>query len=60
MNELERKRKANMIAVIMTTTGILFFIAMAFGVLQFKYAMFFGVACFILATMTRRLMKQEN
>lgn len=60
MNDSDKNRKANAVAIVLMTMGILFFIAMAFGVMQFKYAMFLGVACFILATMARRLMAQLN
>ncbi len=45
------------IATILMTVGILFFIAMAFQILEWKYAIFAGVSCFILANMVRRLAK---
>ena len=51
---------AKVVAILLTTVGILFFIAMAFQVLPWKYAMFGGVACFILATAVRRISKQSN
>ena len=51
---------ANTAAIILTTVGILFFIAMAFQVLPWKYAMFGGVACFILAGAVRRILRQSS
>lgn len=51
---------ANAAAIILTTVGILFFIAMAFQVMPWKYAMFGGVACFILAGAVRRILRQSS
>jgi hypothetical protein len=56
MNEKEAK----MAAMGLTTIGILFFIAMAFQVLPYKYAIFGGVACFIIAGLVRRLGKEAE
>ena len=46
--------------IILTTVGILFFIAMAFRLLPSNYALFGGVACFILAGMARRIVRQRE
>jgi hypothetical protein len=48
------------IAIVLTTVGIIFFIAMAFQVMAYKYAIFAGVTCFILATMVRRIAAQRE
>ena len=40
--------------------GILFMIAMAFQILPFNYAIFAGVACFILAGTVRRLGRERE
>ncbi len=43
-------------AIILSTLGVLFMMAMAFGVLLPRsYSLFLGVACFILAGMVGRL-----
>jgi hypothetical protein len=47
-------------AIILTTIGIIFFIAMAFRILPSNYALFAGVACFILAGMVRRIGRQRE
>ena len=52
--------KANAIAIMVMTLGIIFFIAMAFDVMPRNYALFAGVACFVLATMVRRIMMQKR
>ena len=51
---------AKIAAILLTTLGVLFFIAMAFQVMPGKYALFGGVACFILAGAVRRIMRQSN
>ena len=52
--------KANLIAIGLSTLGVLFFIAMAFQILPWNYAIFAGVACMILAGAVRRYMAQSN
>jgi hypothetical protein len=52
--------KANMIAIGLTTAGIIFFMAMAFQILPWNYAIFAGVSCFILAGAIRRYMAQTK
>ncbi|MCI0487596.1 MAG: hypothetical protein L0229_13475 [Blastocatellia bacterium] len=52
--------KANVIAMMVMTLGIIFFIAMAFGVMPRNYALFAGVSCFIIATMVRRISVQKK
>lgn len=52
--------KVNIIAMMVMTLGIIFFIAMAFGVMPRNYALFAGVSCFIIATMVRRIMIQKR
>ncbi len=55
MENLENIRQANMVAQLIRLIGILFFIAMAFQILTWKYAMFGGVACFIIAPIIRKI-----
>ena len=40
---------------LLTTVGILFFIAMGFQIMSWKYAIFSGVACLMLAATIRRI-----
>jgi len=49
-------RTANAVAHIVRTIGLLFFIAMAFGLMSWKYAIFAGTACMIIAPLVKRLM----
>ncbi len=52
----EKIRMANAVAHIIRTVGVLFYIAMAFSVMSWKYAIFAGTACMIIAPAVRRLM----
>lgn len=52
--------QANLIAIVLSTLGILFFMAMAFKILPQNYATFAGVACFILAGMVKRLLAPKK
>jgi hypothetical protein len=47
--------KANLIAVVLGTLGVLFFMAMAFGLLPQNLAIFAGIACFIIAGAVKRV-----
>ncbi|HYH84476.1 MAG TPA: hypothetical protein VEX60_03275 [Pyrinomonadaceae bacterium] len=50
------RQTANTLGVIFGVLGILFMLAMAFGVfLPRMYALFLGVACFVIAPAFRRL-----
>ncbi len=49
-------RSANAVAYILRTVGALFYIAMAFSVMPWRYAVFAGTACMIIAPAVRRLM----
>lgn len=60
MNTDQKIRQANRVAHVLRIIGILFFIAMAFQVITWKYAMFGGVACFILAPAVRRILLGEE
>ena len=51
---------AKVAAIILSTLGILFMIAMAFQILPFNIAIFAGVACFILAGTVRRIGHQRD
>jgi hypothetical protein len=51
---------ANIVAIGLTTLGIIFFIAMAFQILPGKYAIFAGVVCFILAGAIRRYLAKTR
>ena len=55
----ENIRKANSVAHIIRIVGILFYIAMAFGLMQWKYAIFAGTACMIIAPAVRQLMIRQ-
>lgn len=50
------RQTANLVATVLGVLGILFMLAMAFGLfLPRMYALFLGVACFIIAGAVRRL-----
>jgi len=49
-------RMANAVAHTVRTVGVLFYIAMAFSLMSWKYAIFAGTACMIIAPVVRRLM----
>lgn len=55
MENPENIRQSNMVAHILRMIGVLFFVAMAFQVITWKYAMFGGVACFIIAPAIRKI-----
>lgn len=52
--------KAKVAGTVLGTLGILFMLAMAFQILPFKYAIFAGVACFILAGAVRRIGRERD
>ncbi|HEX9001195.1 MAG TPA: hypothetical protein VGB07_14920 [Blastocatellia bacterium] len=56
MDTRQKIRQANAIAHVVRVIGILFFIAMAFQIMTWKYAIFGGVACFIIAPAIRQIM----
>jgi hypothetical protein len=47
--------KANVIAMVLGTLGVLFFMAMAFKLLPTNLAIFAGIACFIIAGAVKRI-----
>lgn len=51
------KQTANMVAIVLGVLGVLFMLIMAFGLFGIPrmYALFFGVACFIIAPAVRRM-----
>jgi hypothetical protein len=49
------KQTANTAATILGAVGILFILAMAFGILPGKIALFLGIASFIVAGLVRTL-----
>jgi hypothetical protein len=59
MDNSEKIRRANSIAHLLRLIGILFFMAMAFQVITWKYAMFGGVTCFVAAPAVRRILAGE-
>lgn len=59
MENTEKIRQANRIAHLLRLIGVLFFIAMAFQILTWKYAMFGGVACFLMAPAIKRMIAAE-
>jgi len=52
------EKEANMAAMVLTTVGVLCLIAFGLGLLGFKWGIFSGVACFIIAGLVRRMGKQ--
>ena len=48
------QNRAQVVAMILGTIGVLFMMAMAFKILPANYAIFAGVACFIVAGAVRR------
>ncbi len=53
-------RKANAVAQLVRVIGVLFFIAMAFKVMPFWWALFLGTACMIVAPAIRQLMMARD
>ena len=47
----------NPISMILGTAGVLFMMAMAFGILPTNIALFLGVSCFIVAGLVKRLVR---
>jgi hypothetical protein len=47
-------RNANAVAQIIRIVGVLFFIASGLGVMSWKYAVFAGIACFLIAPAVRQ------
>lgn len=54
------ENKARTMAIVFSTLGLIFMMAMAFQVLPYKYAIFAGVSCFFLAGMCRRFMARRQ
>lgn len=52
----QKARTANVAAQVIRVIGVLFFIALAFGVIEGKYAIFAGVACMIIAPVVQKLL----
>ena len=52
--------KSTLIATLLTTLGVLFMMAMAFGIMPANIAIFAGVACFILAGTMKRIMRPDK
>ena len=53
-------RRANAVAQLLRVIGVLFFLAMAFGIMSWKWAIFLGTACFVLAPTIRQLLITRN
>jgi hypothetical protein len=58
MQNQEARKKANTISIALSSIGVLFFISSGLGVFPWKYAVFGGIACFIIAGAVRRSMTQ--
>lgn len=56
----QKVKTATALAHIIRIIGVLFFVAMAFGVLPWKYAIFAGTACMIVAPAVRHLLIARN
>ena len=54
------ENRANLVAVMFSTLGVLFMLAMAFKIMPWNYAIFAGVACFILAGAVKRVDSQTR
>ena len=54
------KDKANLVVVVLGTLGVLFMMAMAFGILPTNLAIFAGVACFIIAGAVKRIATERE
>jgi hypothetical protein len=48
----------NRVAIILGILGTLFFIASGLGVLPWKYAVFLGIACYLIAGASKRFLRQ--
>ncbi len=55
MHDPKKIQQANAMVQVLNAVGVLFFIAMAFSVITWKYAMFGGLACFIIAPAIKRI-----
>ncbi|MGH9833770.1 MAG: hypothetical protein ACREBD_13740 [Blastocatellia bacterium] len=55
-----KERTANAVAHIIRMIGVLFYIAMAFSIMPWKYAIFAGTACMIIAPAVRHLMVSRD
>lgn len=54
MESPDKVRKAHSIVLVLRVTGVLFFIASGLNILTWKYAVFAGIACFLLAPAVRQ------
>jgi len=52
--------KANLISIVLGTLGVLFMMAMAFGILPTNMAIFACIACFIIAGAVKRVASQRD
>jgi hypothetical protein len=52
--------RVNVVAIGLSTLGVIFFMAMAFQILPSNYAIFGGVVCFILAGAVKRFAPQTK
>jgi hypothetical protein len=60
IKELLMNDKSNIISTVLGTLGVLFFMAMAFGILPTKLAIFSGIACFILAGTVKKIATRDS
>ena len=60
MEHSKVNHKANVITIALGTLGTLFFISTGFNLMPFKYAVFAGIACYILAGAVRRIMLAQR
>ncbi len=51
---------ANPLALILGVVGTLFILAMAFGIMPGKTALFLGIACYIIAGLVRTLAGRQG
>ena len=56
----ETLKRANALAQIIRIVGVLFYLAMAFGLMRWQYAIFAGTACMVVAPVVRQLILSRN
>jgi hypothetical protein len=60
MESPEKLRQVETITHILWVLGVLFFIASGLAVMPKKYAVFAGIACFLIAPVVRRLGQERQ
>jgi hypothetical protein len=58
--EISMNNRLQLVSMVLVTMGILFIMAMAFKIMPANYAIFAGVACFIIAGAVKRFSSPHN